>query len=116
METDVRASSDNVALTFHDSTLARVAGGDPRAIAETPWSRLSTVRVHGRGTIARLDDALASFPDLPFNIDVKAASAIEPTVEAIARTGAGLGIAQNLISSITATTATTKDEVPANDA
>lgn len=89
METDVRASSDNVAMTFHDPTLARVADGDPRAIAETPWSRLSTVRVHGRGTIARLDDALASFPDLPFNIDVKAASAIEPTVAAIARTGAG---------------------------
>ncbi len=89
LETDVRASSDGVALTFHDATLARVTDGDDRAVAGTSWAELSAVRVQGAGTVTRLEEALSSFPTTPFNIDVKSARAIDPTVQAIVRTGAG---------------------------
>ena len=89
LETDVRASSDGVALTIHDASLSRIARGDHRAVAETSWTELSSVRVQGAGTVTRLEDALDAFSDVPFNIDVKSARAIAPTVAAIARTGAG---------------------------
>lgn len=89
IETDVRASSEGLALTFHDATLARVAEGDDRAVAETSWAELKAVRIQGAGTVTRLEDALSSFPTTPFNIDVKSANAIDATVEAIVRTDAG---------------------------
>ena len=89
LETDVQATSDAVALTFHDPTLARVVAGDDRVVADTSWKALRSVRIQDAGGITRLDEALASLPSALFNIDVKSARAIAPTVSAIERTGAG---------------------------
>ncbi|GLH99156.1 glycerophosphodiester phosphodiesterase [Phytohabitans aurantiacus] len=84
VETDVHATSDGVPVVFHDTTLARVAGR-PERIEDLSWAELTTVWP----AVPRLDDVLAGWPEIRFNIDVKAASAIEPTVEAVTRVSAG---------------------------
>lgn len=86
-ETDVRATSDDVALAFHDAHLDRITGASA-LIRETPWEQVRSARIHGLAEIMRLDDLLMAFPDVVFNIDVKEAAAIGPFIEALRRTGA----------------------------
>lgn len=87
-ETDVRATSDGVALAFHDAHLDRLTGS-PALIRETPWDTVRSARIHGHAEILRLDDLLMAFPDVVFNIDVKESASIGPFLEAVRRTGAG---------------------------
>jgi glycerophosphoryl diester phosphodiesterase len=87
VETDVHATADGVPVVFHDRTLHRVAGVAGR-IADLRWSDLSTVRVGGAGAVPRLDDVLAAWPSIRFNIDVKADAGAGPVVDAIRRAGA----------------------------
>jgi glycerophosphoryl diester phosphodiesterase len=87
VETDVHATADGVPVVFHDRTLHRVAGVAGR-IADLRWSDLSTVRVGGAGAVPRLDDVLAAWPSIRFNIDVKADAGARPVVDAIRRAGA----------------------------
>lgn len=87
VETDVHGTADGVAVAFHDTTLDRVT--DARgAIAELPWSRVRAARIEGTEPVPRLDELLDAWPALRVNIDVKASSAIGPTVEVIERLGA----------------------------
>ncbi|GAA4726481.1 glycerophosphodiester phosphodiesterase [Phytohabitans rumicis] len=88
VETDVHATSDGVAVVFHDPTLDRVAGQAGR-IDRMRWADLSTVRVGGAAAVPRLDEVLAAWPRVRFNIDVKADTGIAPTVETVRRAGAG---------------------------
>lgn len=88
VETDVHATSDGVAVVFHDPTLDRVAGR-PGRVDQLRWADLATVRVGGAAAVPRLDDVLAAWPQVRFNIDVKAASGIVPTVRTVDRVGAG---------------------------
>jgi glycerophosphoryl diester phosphodiesterase len=87
LETDVHATKDGVLLAFHDDRLDRVtdAGG---AIADLPWSRVSRARIGGVEPIPLLEDVLGTWPQIRVNIDVKAAPAIAPLVQAILRTNA----------------------------
>jgi glycerophosphoryl diester phosphodiesterase len=85
-ETDVRTTSDGVALAFHDAHLARLTG-DPALIRQTPWATVRKARIHGLADIMRLDDLLMAFPDVVFNIDVKEAASIASFVDVIKRTG-----------------------------
>ena len=87
LETDVRVSSDGVALAFHDATLDRVTDGRGR-LAASPWSRLQHARIGGTEPIPLLSDLLAAWPHVRINLDVKSERAIGPTVDAIRRTGA----------------------------
>ncbi|MBK0330036.1 glycerophosphodiester phosphodiesterase [Brachybacterium sp. MASK1Z-5] len=87
LETDTRATADGLALAVHDPDLTRIAG-DPRSIDALHESDLEGIRVAGEEPLARLEDVLGSFPDVPVNIDVKDEAAVGPAVEAIARTGA----------------------------
>ena len=87
IETDVHATADGVPVVFHDDTLARLTGR-PGRIADLRWADLATVRVAGAAAIPRLDEALGAWPDVRFNIDVKAGNGAGPTVEAIRRAGA----------------------------
>ncbi len=87
VETDVHATSDGVAVAFHDETLDRVTDGSGR-VARLPWSTVSRARIAGTQPIPRLDDLLGAWPDLRVNIDVKAAQAVGPLVEAVERTRA----------------------------
>jgi len=87
VETDVHATRDGVAVVFHDPTLQRVTGEKGR-IDALRWADLATVRVGGEAAVPRLDDALGGWPQVRFNIDVKAAGAVEPTVDTVERAGA----------------------------
>lgn len=87
VETDVHVSADGVAVVAHDPSLSRVAG---RAtdVSRLTMDELRRVDLgHGQG-FASLEEALDAFPHLRFNIDVKVAAAVAPTVAAIQRTRA----------------------------
>lgn len=87
VETDVHASLDGVAVVAHDPTLRRVAARDV-PIAGLTMSELRRVDLgHGQG-FCSLEEALDGFPDLRFNVDVKAESAVGPTRWALERTRA----------------------------
>jgi glycerophosphoryl diester phosphodiesterase len=88
IETDVHATRDGVAVIHHDPTLARMAG-DGRAIAEMDWAEVARVRTHGGAAIPRVDEALASFPDVRFVFELKAQAAAEALAPALR--GAPLG-------------------------
>jgi glycerophosphoryl diester phosphodiesterase len=86
VETDTQATGDGVAVVFHDATLARMLG-DNRRIADVRWADLATLRVGGAAAVPRLDEVLDAWPQVRFNIDVKADRAVAPTLEAVRRTG-----------------------------
>jgi glycerophosphoryl diester phosphodiesterase len=87
LETDVHATGDGVPVVFHDRNLMRLTG-TPGTVAGMRWADLATLRVGGAGAVPRLDDMLAGWPDIRFNIDVKADAAAAPTVEVLRRAGA----------------------------
>lgn len=87
VETDVHATSDGVAVVFHDVTLMRLTGVAGR-IGSLTWADLSAVRIGGAAAIPRLDETLDAWPEIRFNIDVKASAAAAPTVDAIRSTDA----------------------------
>jgi glycerophosphoryl diester phosphodiesterase len=87
VETDVHATADGVPVVFHDPSLQRLTGTAGR-VADLRWADLAALRVGGAGAVPRLDDVLAAWPRVRFNIDVKADDAAGPTVEAIRRAGA----------------------------
>lgn len=87
VETDVHATSDGVAVAFHDETLDRVTDRSG-AVAELPWAEVRTARIGGEEPVPALLDVLGSWPDLRLNLDVKAPGAVGPLVDAIERTRA----------------------------
>jgi glycerophosphoryl diester phosphodiesterase len=74
-------------VVFHDPSLARMLG-DRRRVRDVTWADLRALRTGGAVVVPRLDEILDSWPQIRFNIDVKAAGAIAPTVEAVRRAGA----------------------------
>ncbi len=87
LETDVHATADGVAVIFHDDTLDRMLGR-PGLVRDVRWADLSALRIGGAAAVPRLADVLDAWPQVRFNIDVKADEAVAPTVETLRRTGA----------------------------
>ncbi|MFF1903634.1 glycerophosphodiester phosphodiesterase [Kitasatospora sp. NPDC058218] len=87
LETDVHATRDGVLVAFHDSRLDRVTD-HAGAVAELPWDTVRQARIGGTEPVPLLEDLLDAFPAARFNVDVKAAPAVGPLVEAIRRTNA----------------------------
>ncbi|MFD7451742.1 glycerophosphodiester phosphodiesterase [Kitasatospora sp. NPDC059827] len=87
LETDVHATADGVLVAFHDSRLDRVTDR-AGAVAELPWETVRRARIGGTEPVPLLEDLLGAFPAARFNVDVKAAPAVRPLVEAIRRTNA----------------------------
>jgi glycerophosphoryl diester phosphodiesterase len=87
LETDVRVTADGVALAFHDATLDRVTDRRGR-IDRMRWADIRTARIAGREPIARLDELLAAWPDVRFNLDLKAAHSIGAALDVIRETKA----------------------------
>jgi glycerophosphoryl diester phosphodiesterase len=82
IETDVRASRDGVAMIAHDADLSRVAGLG-RSVGDLTAAELRDIRLgHDQG-FATLAEALDVFPETRFNIDIKSADAVGPTIAAI---------------------------------
>lgn len=82
LETDVRATSDGVAVIFHDSTLDRMLGARGR-VEEMTLAGLRSLRVGGEAVVPALTEVLDAWPECRFNVDMKADSAVDPTIEAI---------------------------------
>jgi glycerophosphoryl diester phosphodiesterase len=87
LETDAHATADGQVVAFHDKTLDRVTDA-AGAIAGLPWAQVARARIDGTEPIPLLADLLARWPDLRFNIDIKAAAAARLVAEVIARAGA----------------------------
>jgi len=86
IETDVQATSDGVSVLFHDDDLERIAGVKCD-IAELTLEDLRRLNA-ATAQIPTLEEALAALPGARFNIDIKRANAITPTVQAIIAHGA----------------------------
>jgi glycerophosphoryl diester phosphodiesterase len=84
IETDVRVTADGVLVAFHDPTLERVTDRTGR-IEHLPWSEVATARIGGREPIIRLEDLLGAWPDVRFNLDIKAAGVLAPLVRTVRR-------------------------------
>jgi glycerophosphoryl diester phosphodiesterase len=84
LETDVRATADGVLVAFHDPTLERTTDRAGR-IEQLPWSEVAKARIGGREPLVRLEDLLAAWPDVRFNLDVKAAGVLAPLVRLVRR-------------------------------
>ncbi|MEE1758311.1 glycerophosphodiester phosphodiesterase [Streptomyces sp. SP18BB07] len=85
IETDVHATLDGKLVAFHDSTLDRMTDGAGR-IADLPWKEIRRARVAGAEPVPLFQDLLEEFPDVRWNIDVKAEPALHPLLNLIART------------------------------
>jgi glycerophosphoryl diester phosphodiesterase len=86
LETDVRVTADGVLVAFHDPTLERVTDRSGR-IEQLPWAEIATARIGGREPIVRLEDLLGAWPDVRFNLDIKAAGVLAPLVRTVRRVG-----------------------------
>jgi glycerophosphoryl diester phosphodiesterase len=87
LETDVRVTADGVLVAFHDPTLDRVTDRTGR-IEALPWREVGEALIGGREPVVRLDDLLGAWPDVRFNLDIKAAGVLAPLVRTVRRLGA----------------------------
>ncbi|TFV77702.1 glycerophosphodiester phosphodiesterase [Blastococcus sp. CT_GayMR19] len=84
LETDVRATADGVLVAFHDPTLARVTDRSGR-VEHLRWAEVAEARIGGREPILRLEDLLGAWPDVRFNLDIKAAGVLSSLVRLVRR-------------------------------
>jgi glycerophosphoryl diester phosphodiesterase len=87
LETDVHATADGVVVVHHDAVLDRTTDRSG-PIARQPWQVVGAAKIGGREPVCRLEDLLEELPEAFFNIDVKAARAIEPLVATLRRMNA----------------------------
>jgi glycerophosphoryl diester phosphodiesterase len=82
LETDVHSTSDGVPVVFHDDSLQRMFDRSGR-IEDLSWADVESLRDRGATVVPALVDLLEALPDSKLNIDMKADSAVDPTIEAI---------------------------------
>jgi glycerophosphoryl diester phosphodiesterase len=82
LETDVHASSDGIAVISHDPDLTRLTGNRSQ-VNEFTFDQLSRMNLGSDQTFCSIGQALDAFPAARFNIDIKSADAVQPTVDAI---------------------------------
>ncbi len=87
LETDVHGSADGVSVISHDPDLTRLAGR-PLRVGQLTVAELRGIDLGHGQAFCSLADALDAFPDACFNIDIKSADAVAPTVAAIREAGA----------------------------
>lgn len=75
IETDCQVTADGDVVLIHDPTLERLSG-DPRAVSQVRTAELSRLFAD-HGGLMTVADALDSFPDTRFNLDVKSTAAAE---------------------------------------
>ncbi|HEY0400835.1 MAG TPA: glycerophosphodiester phosphodiesterase family protein [Blastococcus sp.] len=77
-------TADGVLVVFHDPTLERVTDRSGR-VENLSWAEVSAARIGGREPILRLEDLLGAWPDVRFNLDIKAAGVLAPLVRTVRR-------------------------------
>lgn len=81
LETDVHVTRDGVAVLSHDPDLNAL--GRPERIDQLSYIQLRRLRLPAGQAVPSLRDALDTFPEARFNIDVKADAAVNPTIRAV---------------------------------
>ena len=76
VETDCQVTADGDVVLFHDSTLERLVG-EARAVRDVRTRELREI-FSAHGGLLTVSEALDSFPDVRFNIDVKTPAAVDP--------------------------------------
>ncbi len=84
LETDVQVTADGVLVAFHDATLERITDSTGR-LDQLPWAQVARARIGGREPVVLLEDLLGSWPDVRFNLDIKAPGVLAPLVRAVRR-------------------------------
>jgi glycerophosphoryl diester phosphodiesterase len=84
LETDVQVTADGELVAFHDATLDRVTDRTGR-IDQLTWAEVSTALIGGREPVVRLEDLMGAWPDVRFNLDIKAAGVLAPLVRLVRR-------------------------------
>jgi glycerophosphoryl diester phosphodiesterase len=98
VETDIRVTRDGVVVVFHDETLERTTNGVGK-VSDWDWDDLRHLDAgyqfspdgesfpsRGTGvTLSRLDDTFERYPDVCFNIDLKASRSEWAVAEVITR-------------------------------
>lgn len=87
IETDVRATRDGVAVIAHDRSLPP-SSGVSGAIDRLSWREAARADLGAGEPIPTLEELLVALPGVRVNLDIKAASAVGPTVEVIERLNA----------------------------
>jgi glycerophosphoryl diester phosphodiesterase len=87
LETDVHATADGRVVAFHDTRLDRVTDATG-AVAELPYAVVAQARIGGTEPIPTLVELLEELPDVALNIDIKADTALAPTLDVLRRMGA----------------------------
>jgi glycerophosphoryl diester phosphodiesterase len=87
LETDAQATADGVLIAFHDRTLGRVTGR-PGRVSRLSLADVAAARIGGSEPIPVLEDLLAAWPDVRFNIDIKDGPVIAPLAQVLRRTNA----------------------------
>lgn len=82
IETDVHASRDGISVISHDPDLTRLAG-IPSAVSDYTMTELRAIKLGFDQGFCSLAEALDAFPETRFNIDIKSADAVQPTVDTI---------------------------------
>ncbi|WP_327405502.1 glycerophosphodiester phosphodiesterase [Streptomyces sp. NBC_01288] len=85
IETDVHATADGKLVAFHDETLDRVTDGAGR-IADLFWSDVGHARVAGKEPVPLFEELLETFPEVHWNVDIKAEPALRPLLDLLERT------------------------------
>jgi len=85
LETDVHATADGKLVAFHDATLDRMTDGAGR-IADLLWEDVRHARVAGKEPVPLFEELLEAFPEVRWNVDVKAEPALHPLLDLIGRT------------------------------
>jgi glycerophosphoryl diester phosphodiesterase len=85
IESDVHATKDGHAVLFHDADLRRAAGVNLR-IADLTLADLQDIELIGGSRVPTLSEALHQFPEVRFNLDVKASGAVGATADDVNRT------------------------------
>jgi glycerophosphoryl diester phosphodiesterase len=83
----VHATADGVAVIFHDDSLHRMFGR-PGKIEDLDWVDVKALRGDGATVVPTLAEALDAWPHCRWNIDMKADSSVDPTIEAVWELGA----------------------------
>lgn len=78
LESDVRLTADGELVCFHDETLDRCTTGTGRLGSWRSTDLRARVRVNGTEPIPSLREALETFPDACFTVDLKDRAAIAP--------------------------------------
>ena len=85
LESDIRLTADDELVCFHDETLDRCTTGTGRIASRTLDELRARVRVQGSEPIPTLREALETFPDVCFTVDVKDRAAIAPMARLLQR-------------------------------